>query len=116
LKVQADVRTGGLNVSFTVTNTGVVPGCEVAQIYVKFPPSAGEPPMQLKGFRKTRILKPADAQTIVVHLRPREFSVWDTRVHAWKIVEGSFELNVGASSRDIRLVHHLSYKERVIHI
>merc|ERR1712003_61365 len=40
-------------VSFSIKNVGSVSGSEVAQMYLVFPPSAGEPPLQLKGFHKT---------------------------------------------------------------
>ena len=39
------------NVSCVVTNVGQVTGAEVAQLYISFPASAGEPPLQLKGFQ-----------------------------------------------------------------
>ncbi len=39
-------------VAVTITNTGALAGSEVAQLYIAFPESAGEPPLQLKGFAK----------------------------------------------------------------
>ena len=42
-------------VSFTVQNTGAVAGDEVAQLYLGFPETAGEPPIQLKGFKKVSL-------------------------------------------------------------
>ena len=32
-----------------------------------------------------------------------DLSVWDVKLHAWTPVQGSFQVGVGASSRDIRL-------------
>jgi beta-glucosidase len=45
-----DVDT--LTAVFTIKNTGSVYGAEVAQLYLGFPASAGEPPKVLRGFRK----------------------------------------------------------------
>ena len=44
----------------TVTNTGKVVGSEVVQLYAEFPALARTPPLQLKGFHKTRPLEPSE--------------------------------------------------------
>jgi beta-glucosidase len=48
----SDLALAPGSVSFTLTNTGKRAGAEVAQVYVGDPPSVGEPPRQLKGYRK----------------------------------------------------------------
>jgi len=93
----------GPTVSFDVNNTGQSAGAEVAQLYLAFPPSAGEPPLQLKGFRKTRVLSPGESQRIALTLRARDLSIWDNGTHGWAKVEGLFGVHVGSSSRDLRL-------------
>jgi len=90
-------------VSFTVTNTGKVAGSEVAQLYLAFPKVAGEPPLQLKGFKKTRSLAPGESELVQLTVRRRDISIWDDHVHAWAVVPGRFTAKVGASSRDWRL-------------
>lgn len=90
-------------VSFTVTNTGDLPGAEVAQLYLGFPEGAGEPPFQLKEFQKTNVLAPKAKKLINFQLPDRAFSIWDAKSHAWKKVSGNFAVHIGASSRDIRL-------------
>lgn len=89
--------------SFVLTNTGGVAGAEVAQLYLTFPPSStvGEPPRQLRGFRKVH-LQPGQAKTVTLPFNPRDFSVWDVRRHAWVVVCGAFQVEVGASSCDVR--------------
>ena len=47
--------------SVTVKNTGAVHGAEVVQLYLGFPPSAGEPPQVLRGFKKLQISPGAEA-------------------------------------------------------
>eukprot|EP00927_Polykrikos_kofoidii_P055469 TRINITY_DN49719_c0_g1_i1.p1 TRINITY_DN49719_c0_g1~~TRINITY_DN49719_c0_g1_i1.p1 ORF type:complete len:762 (+),score=86.87 TRINITY_DN49719_c0_g1_i1:206-2287(+) len=108
----------GMRVSFTVTNSGSVAGAEVAQLYLGFPPSAGEPPSVLKAFEKTRILAAGEAFVITFHLAPKDLSLWDVQRHDWAGVSGRFEVMVGSSSRDIRLrgelINHLSLRGEIL--
>ena len=53
LRVSAD--HGGVMASTRVTNTSRRAGSTVAQAYLSFPRSAGEPPRQLKGYEKVRL-------------------------------------------------------------
>jgi len=104
LAISQDLGGSGIVASFEVKNDGAVAGAEVAQLYLTFPAAAGEPPLQLKGFKKTRILAPGETELVVLNLRPRDLSIWDDKTHQWTLVEGTFMAKVGASSRDIRLV------------
>ena len=45
-------------VALTVTNTGGVEATATPQLYLGFPPSAGEPPCLLRGFAKVCIARP----------------------------------------------------------
>ncbi|KAI1633094.1 glycoside hydrolase family 3 protein [Biscogniauxia mediterranea] len=82
-----------------VTNAGPVAGAEVAQLYLGIPNS---PPQQLRGFEKP-FLGPGESATVRFALTRRDFSVWDVVAQEWVVQEGSYEVRVGASSRDIRL-------------
>ena len=90
------------SVSVKVTNTGKVAGAEVAQLYLGFPASAGEPPKLLKGFQKLE-LQPGASATATFALKSVDKSIWDVSSHGWKAVSGTFTVMVGSSSRDIRL-------------
>jgi beta-glucosidase len=90
------------SVSFDVTNTGSRAGSDVAQVYVKFPAAAGEPPKQLKGFA-TVVLQPGQTQHLTVTLYERAFSIWDTARKQWTVVPGDYEILVGDSSRNLPL-------------
>lgn len=103
LKVTRNPAAETGTVSFIVENTGKVDGAEVAQLYLSFPASSGEPPLQLKGFKKTRVLGPSEKEEVSISLRKRDFSIWDSKAHAWSQVAGTFKIMVGSSSRDIRL-------------
>ena len=90
------------SVSLTVTNNGTVGGAEVAQLYLGYPPSAGEPPKVLRGFEKVMLAPGAKAQ-VEFPLTSWSTSIWDVSTHAWSPVKGLFDVWVGSSSRDIRL-------------
>ncbi len=91
-----------VTVSASVTNTGSRTGADVAQLYVGFPSSAGEPPKILKAFQKVT-LAPGQSQTVSFHLNASAFSYWDTTAHNWVVPQGTFRLMVGDSSRTLPL-------------
>jgi len=90
------------SIVFDLRNTGKVAGAEVAQLYLGFPSAAAEPPKVLKGFKKVS-LKPGESYSVSFALDAADLSVWSETTHGWTEVKGSFDVYVGASSRDIRL-------------
>lgn len=99
----SDLVVSGRNVSCTLTNAGPVEGAEVAQLYVTFPTSAGEPPSQLRGFFKS-VLQPGAATTVTFDaLGDSDLAIWDVTTRSWQLQTGTFGIEVGSSSRDIRL-------------
>jgi len=91
-----------LNVSVDVTNTGTSPGSEVAQLYVTFPPSSGEPPRILRDFVKVP-LAAQETRTIHFTLARDALQTWSAQTHGWHVVPGTYMLAVGSSSRDLPL-------------
>lgn len=63
-----------MEVSFSVYNEGRA-GHEVAQLYLSFPESAGEPPKVLRGFERMWMDKGGAAQFHLI-LRRKDVSVW----------------------------------------
>ena len=100
--LQVTVHHNQATVEFELTNSGATAGAEVAQLYLGFPTSAGEPPKQLKGFLKQHLL-PGESGQLAYQLTERDFSVWSSSKHAWQMAEGEFAVYIGSSSRDIRL-------------
>ncbi len=99
-----DVKVLGdsIKVSFEVTNTGDFPGKEIAQVYVRAPKGELDKPFQeLKGFHKTRLLKPGETEKVEVEICLRSLASFDGE--KWLLEKGEYEVRVGASSRDIRL-------------
>jgi beta-glucosidase len=95
---------GGLTVRVTVTNTGTRRGADVPQLYVG-PPASAPVPMalrQLAGFQRVE-LDPGRSAQVTIPVGRRELSYWSTTEHGWVVVTGTRTIEVGASSRDLRL-------------
>jgi len=85
-------------VSATVANTGKANGAEVAQLYITFPGN-GEV-KQLRGFQKP-LLAIGESSRVTFQLRRKDLSYWGGG--QWVVPKGTFQIAVGASSKDIRL-------------
>ncbi len=90
-------------VSLKVRNTGSRAGAEVVQLYVHDGHSHIDRPLrELKGFRRVE-LQPGETKTVEFKLDRAAFSYWSPDKTVWVAEPGTFEIQVGASSRDIRL-------------
>jgi len=100
--VTLDTETDGLTVRLTVTNTGDRDGADVVQVYTSVPGSAVvRAPRELRGFSKVHV--PAgESRPVTVQVRREDLAHWDTRVDRWVVEGGTYVVEVGASSRDIR--------------
>ena len=99
VKVNGDV----ISVSITIKNTGKVAGKEIAQVYVAAPKGSIEKPQhELKGFAKTRELKPGESETLTIQMQKRELASFDEANSQWMTEAGQYAFQIGASSRDIR--------------
>ena len=104
-KLAVKPTSTGAKVSFKVTNTGHRMGAEVAQVYVGFPGSTGEPPEQLKGYQKVN-LSPGQSASLTVALGSRAFQWWGA--NGWTTTHGTYRIMVGGSSCDISLTGTVS--------
>jgi beta-glucosidase len=92
-----------VTVTLSVTNTGLVSGAEVVQLYLGIPSTAvPEPPKSLQGFQKI-VLQPGKTASVQLTLNQRSFSYWDVISESWKVVPGTYQIMVGDSSRNIPL-------------
>jgi beta-glucosidase len=80
-----------------VTNTGLVAGAEVVQVYL-----VGRP-KTLVGFEKVT-LSPGESRVVTVSLAARSFARWDVRTHSWEVAGGEYELQLGRNARDVEAV------------
>jgi beta-glucosidase len=93
-----------LEVSLTVKNVGLRDGDEVVQLYVRDPTSSRPTPTrELRGFQRIR-LKKGEQRPVRFSLVPADdFRYYDEPRKAFAVEPGEFEIELGASSRDIRL-------------
>ena len=96
----SDLSVQDQKVTLQVKNTGNCAGAEVVQLYIA-PPKSGifRPARELKGFERVE-LEPGESKTVEFMLDDRSFAVWS---EGWKIPGGTYTIQIGASSRDIRM-------------
>ena len=93
---------GLVTVSFTLTNTGSTDGKETVQVYFGKSESAVErAAKELKGFTKVA-LKAGESKTVKVEVPVSELAYYDVESSDWQVESGTYQILVGASSRDIR--------------
>ncbi|MGB4136792.1 MAG: glycoside hydrolase family 3 C-terminal domain-containing protein [Microbacterium sp.] len=105
-----DAASAEVRVSCDVANTGDRAGAEVVQLYVGDPDAEVSRPLrELRGFEKV-FLEPGESRRVGFRLENRDFSYWDSaadrgdgRRGLWRREGGEFRIDIGASSRDIRL-------------
>ena len=99
----ADPKDPVVTVQFDLANTGARAGAEIAQVYVhQAQPSQARPTKELKGFQRV-LLNPGEKQTVSIPLGRRAFAFYDPGQRGWLAEKGDFQIQVGSSSRDLRL-------------
>jgi beta-glucosidase len=91
---------GGWRIEATVKNVAQRAGAAVVELYVGFPRTAGEPPWQLKGFRRIE-LAGGERSNVRFDIDQRALSAWDEAYHQWTVTPGRYLIGLGSSSRDI---------------
>lgn len=92
-----------LTVTCKVKNVGSIAGKEAVQLYVqKKDPHVGRPVRELKGFEKVS-LAPGEEKEVRFVLDKRSFAYYEVKLHDWHVESGAYEVEIGASSRNIRL-------------
>jgi beta-glucosidase len=94
----------GLDVAFTVRNTGPREGVDVPQVYAGPSPDLllDQPVRVLAGYRRLT-LRAGEQRRVTVRVEPRALSSWDPKARDWVLGTGPRTLWIGASSQDLRL-------------
>jgi beta-glucosidase len=101
LKVERTVA--GVSVALSISNVGERAGAEVVQVYVGQVSCSVERPLrELKGFAKVH-LEASESRRISLHLPERAFAYWSVQTGVWRVEPGEFVIEVGVSSRHIKL-------------
>lgn len=89
-------------VSVNVTNTGSIAGDEVVQVYIRdLKASTARPRKQLCAFKRVKNIGPGETVNVTMPLERSAFELVNPAM--LRVVEpGEFEIQVGASSEDIR--------------
>ena len=106
LRISKEAMTDAdtVEVSCDITNTGAVAGREAAQLYVtRITEGTPRPVRELKGFDKV-LLAPGETKTVSFTLSKRSFAYYNTDISDWYVDDGIYGIEIGASSRDIRLI------------
>lgn len=120
--VTASAETGGTmdapryELAVTVKNDSLRAGKEVVQVYVAPKERQDDRPAhKLCAFEKMELM-PGEEKTVTLLLTAAAFSVYDEKQHAFAEKMGSYKIEAGSSSRDIRLrrerEHFLSHPGR----
>ena len=99
-----------VTVSVKVKNTGNRAGTEVVQLYVRdVHASMTRPHKELQGFARV-FLHPGEEKLVTFTLQPSQMAFLDEDMR-WKIEKGEFEVQIGSSSEDIRLMDSFTVTE-----
>ncbi|SES17542.1 glycoside hydrolase family 3 protein [Psychrobacillus sp. OK032] len=114
-QVQGKGSVSGIDVSFTVKNTGDVTGAEATQVYLTLPDEADEPAKRLVNFEKVE-LKPGESKKVTMRINqsdsnhpfsyfvpedPDNLANWADG--EWETAKGKYRVHVGGSSADTPL-------------
>ena len=115
LKLSSTSFSSKIKVTVTVKNSGKVAGKEVAQLYLAAPTTEIEKPVhELKGFAKTKLLKPGESQQLFFELDKRSLSSFWSGISAWVADKGDYEVRIGASSKDIKLKASFNLAKEIV--
>jgi len=104
-----------LTVKMNVKNTGKKEGKETVELYLHAPDVEIEKPEQeLKGFAKTRLLKPGESQELSFTLDARSLASFWTNISSWVAEKGTYEVRIGASSKDILLTTDFTLPQTIV--
>jgi len=106
MKVSPEIQQtqGQIQVSVDITNTGNRKGDEVVQLYLKdLYSSVTVYETQLRGFERIT-LNPGETKTVHFRLNPSDMELLNKDMH-WVVEPGRFEVLIGSSSEDIRLIN-----------
>jgi beta-glucosidase len=102
------IVSGGTNpqVRFTVKNTGIRSGAEVAQLYAMLPSTTKEPPKRLVGYDKLT-LAPGETRQVTIDVDPLFLTIYDEQEKRMRVVPGRYSFAVGGSSQSLPLKHEV---------
>jgi beta-glucosidase len=99
--VELATAADGCRLRIALRNSGSRAGKAVPQIYISYPPGAGEPGAQLKGFDAVR-LRARERRVLTIDVTSDDLEIFDEESGSRILPAGRYEFRVGFSSRDVR--------------
>jgi beta-glucosidase len=96
------VDRGTATATLTLSNTGKLPGGDVAQLYATLPSSTGEPFRRLVGWQRVT-LAPGESKVVTITANPTLLSIFDVSTDAWKRLPGTYLFEAGSASDNLPL-------------
>ncbi len=106
----------GIDITVSVKNIGeFYSGREVVQVYATLPQTEHEKEYKrLVGFSKTELLKPQEAQTLIISIEQSSFASFSEQMHAWFIDAGTYGIWIGKHVESLQPVALLIVQQRMI--
>ncbi|RZK59889.1 MAG: beta-glucosidase, partial [Pedobacter sp.] len=100
---------GNVSVTVEITNTGLVKGDEVVQLYITDEQSSVTTYASvLRGFERVS-LSPGETKLVSFKVTPDDLAIYDKDMN-WVVEPGAFKVKIGTSSEDIKLTADLVIK------
>ncbi|OOB90543.1 beta-glucosidase [Rathayibacter sp. VKM Ac-2630] len=101
--LEVEPRDGGLRVRLDVENTGTRDGREVVQVYTGLPGSAV--PRAIRALTAFTVvgIPAGESATVVLDIPRDDLAYFHPQAGAWTVEGGDYSVEVGASSRDLRV-------------
>ena len=115
VKTNSSTFNNSIEIQVKVTNTGKVAGKEVVQLYLSAPTKSIDKPVhELKGFAKTKDLKPGESEVLTVPLSASDLASFVPSKSAWIADAGNYKVEIGASSKDIKETINFSLPKEIV--
>ncbi|HEX4877235.1 MAG TPA: glycoside hydrolase family 3 C-terminal domain-containing protein [Chitinophagaceae bacterium] len=100
----------GFSFQLDVQNTGKYAGDEVVQLYIRRLHTGDfEPLKELKDFKRVSLAK-GETKKVNLHLNRQDMAWYNDSIKKWIVHPGEYEILIGGSSEDKKLVHRLIIK------
>ena len=109
-------ENGKLVIHVNVKNIGdTYAGRETVQVYISAPQGELKKPYQeLKGFQKTRLLQPGEAQKVQIEIELKSLASYNEKKAAWVMEAGEYVIRVGNSSRNTEVAGSFQVEKEII--
>jgi beta-glucosidase len=107
IEIQEEDKNVTVRIHVTIKNTGKREGAEILQVYVADKQaSVQRPAHELKGFTKV-FLQEGEERNVTITLHEEAFGFYNPERQCFITEPGEFEIQIGSSSRDIRLTKNI---------